>query len=90
MQRKDKGDAEPKKRKHDDLDTETSFADMNIDGFRWYDPSKKNVKKADKVQLTRKEKRAIMKAAILSMLPVIGIVTIAFAIIYLLASLWIA
>ena len=30
-----------KKKKQDDLDTETTFADMNIEGFSWYNPDKK-------------------------------------------------
>ena len=30
-----------KKRKEEDFDTETTFADMNVEGFSWYDPAKK-------------------------------------------------
>ena len=30
-----------KNKKQDDLDTTTTFADMNIEGFKWYDPSQK-------------------------------------------------
>ena len=66
--------------KQEELDTETTFADMNIDGFKWYDPSKKSAKKGEKIKLTRKEKWAITKAVMISMLPVFGIVCAMFAI----------
>ena len=32
------------KEKLEELDTETTFADMNVEGFKWYDPAKKKGK----------------------------------------------
>lgn len=79
------------KRKKDDLDTETSFTDMNIDGFSWYDPQKKKDRRENKsqVKLTGKEKRAMLKGAILAMLPLVGIVILVFGIVFLLAYIWV-
>ncbi len=78
------------KRKDDELDTETTFADMNIDGFRWYDPSrkKKGDKNQGKIKLSRKEYWSMVKGALLAMLPVFAIVVVAFVLIWLLAYLW--
>ena len=35
-----------KRKKRDDLDMETTVADMNVEGFSWYDPHRKNGKQA--------------------------------------------
>lgn len=81
--------AQTVKKKPDDLDTETTFADMNVDGFKWYDPSKK--KKGMKnvtTPVSRKEYWAMVRGAFLAALPfIIGIVAI-FGIVYLIAYLW--
>ena len=80
---------EKKEKPEEELDTQTTFADMNVEGFRWYDPSVKNGKTGDgKIQLTRKEKRAIFKAAVMAVIPVVGVVSIAFIVVYLLARIW--
>lgn len=77
------------KKKDDGLDTETSFADMNVEGFSWYDPSKKkNAIKKDKVKITKKEYRAMVKGAFLAMLPMICCILIAMLLMFLLAYLW--
>lgn len=80
------------KRKKEEIDTQTTFADMNVEGFRWYDPSKKNNNTEDnqkkRVDLTKKEKRAMIRGAYLAMLPFIGCVVLALCIIFLLAYLW--
>lgn len=82
MSKKDKQQNQP-------LDEETTFADMNVDGFRWYNPSKKSDDASkEPVHLTRKERRAIMKAGFVAVLPVVGIVAVAFTIVFLLAKLW--
>lgn len=79
------------KRKKDDLDTETSFTDMNVDGFSWYDPQRKKDRKENKssAKLTGKEKKAMLRGAILAMLPFICIVVLVFGIVFLLAYIWV-
>ena len=59
-----------KKKREEDFDTETTFADMNVDGFRWYNPNKSKSKHAP-VKVTRKEYWAMVKGAFLAMLPAI-------------------
>ena len=77
------------KKKPDELDTETTFADMNIDGFKWYDPAKKKkgMKKVN-TPVSRKEYWAMVRGAFVAVLPVIiGIVAI-FGVLYLITYLW--
>ena len=40
-----------KQKKQDDLDMETTFADMNVEGFSWYNPNKKAL--PEDMKLTR-------------------------------------
>ena len=83
--------SEKKKKEKAELDTETTFADMNVQGFSWYDPSRKNNGgKKEKIQLSRKEKRAIYKAYMQTFLPFIGILCAVFLLMFLLARLWLS
>ncbi len=75
-------------KKKDDLDTETSFADMNVDGFSWYDPHAKKRKNKEKIKLTRKEYWAMVAGAFQAMLPMILCIAAAMLIVFLLAYLW--
>ena len=74
----------------DELDTETTFADMNVDGFSWYDPSRKKNggKKAERIYLSREEKWAMFKAGVSVVLPfVIGVAGIGL-VLYAVMALW--
>ena len=71
-----------------ELDTETTFADMNVEGFSWYDPTLKNEKKQPVPQLTKKEQRALIKGAYKAMLPMLLCVLTGFALMFLLAYFW--
>jgi len=75
--------------KCDELDTETTFADMNVEGFSWYDPSRKTGGKKKPVgKLTKKEYWAMVRGAFSAMLPTIGIVVTVSLLMFLLAYLW--
>ena len=76
------------KKRKDDLDTETTFADMNVDGFRWYNPNMKRASSTQPVKVTRKEYWAMVKGAFLAMLPAMCCIVLAFIIVFLLAYLW--
>ena len=79
------------KKKPDDLDTETTFADMNIEGFKWYDPSKKKkgMKKVTN-SVSRKEYWAMVRGAFLAALPfMIGAIAI-FGFLYFIAYFWLS
>ena len=78
-----------KDKRKDDLDTETTFADMNVDGFRWYNPGLKT-RRSEPVRVTRKEYWAMVKGAFLAMLPAISCVVLSLLIVFLLAYLWLA
>lgn len=77
------------KKKPDDLDTETTFANMNVDGFRWYNKNKKeDVENKDKIKLSRKEYWAMVKGAFLAIAPFIVGIGLFFGIIYVLCYFW--
>lgn len=80
-----------KNKKPDTLDTETTFADMNVEGFSWYNPNLKkgnNGKRREK--LTRREYRQMVKGAFLAYLPVFLIVICVFGIMALIGWLWVS
>ena len=79
-----------KNKKDDGLDTETSFADMNVEGFAWYTPEDKSGKKEQKVKrnVSRKEYWQMVRGAFAAMLPGIAIFFIAMAIVGILLYLW--
>ena len=81
-----------KNKKQDDLDTETTFADMNVEGFSWYDPHKKNRSgmRPHKQKLTRKEYWQLVRAAFAAYAPIFLIVTLVFGIMALIGWLWIS
>ena len=80
----------PRKNKKDDLDMETSFADMNVEGFRWYDPyaKKNNGVKQVKQKISRKEYWAMVRGAFAAMLPMRGCIVLAMAAVVAIAYLW--
>ena len=80
-----------KKNKKDDLDTETTFADMNVEGFRWYNPhAKKNKdgKRPHRQHISRKEYWQLVKGAFAAYAPVFIIVICVFLLMGLLAYVW--
>lgn len=79
-----------KNKKDDNLDTQTSFADMNVEGFSWYTPEDKSGKKEQKVKrsVSRKEYWQMVRGAFAAMLPAIVIFFIAMAIVGILLYLW--
>ncbi len=77
-----------KKKKRDDLDTETTFADMNIEGFSWYNPDKKKNPKKPIGKVSKKEYWAMVRGAFSAMLPMIGCIIVGALLVFLLAYLW--
>ena len=80
-----------KNKKQDDLDTTTTFADMNIEGFKWYDPSQK--KKDDggnkvRQKISRREYWRMVRDAFAAFLPWLAIFLIGMGIVIALAYLW--
>ena len=80
-----------KNKKPDDLDMETTFADMNVEGFRWYNPNmKKGGKRPPRQKVTRKEYWQMVRGAFAAYLPMFVIVTLVFAIMALIGWLWVS
>ncbi len=73
-------------KREDDLDTDTTFADMNVEGFKWYDPDKKSGRKRRKVD--RKEYWAMVRGAFAAYLPAIVIIILVGLLMYCAAYLW--
>ena len=70
-----------------ELDMETTVADMNVEGFRWYDPSRKKGKR-EAVSLTKKEQRALLHGAIRALFPMIACILISALLMILFAYVW--
>ncbi len=66
---------------------ETTVADMNVEGFRWYDPKKK-AEKREVPKLTKKEQKALVRGAYRAMLPMVLCMLVAFGLMMALAWLW--
>lgn len=81
-----------RKNRKDDLDTETTFADMNVEGFKWYDPSLKkegeqDIKKVRR-KVSRKEYWQLVRGAFAAMLPFICILMLVMGILIAISYLW--
>lgn len=77
--------------KDDLLDTQTTIADMNVEGMPWYEPEKKGEGQASEIpQLSKRERRAMIRGMLLASLPLIGCMILAIALVYGLAYLWLS
>ena len=81
-----------KNKKDDDLDMQTSFADMNIEGFKWYDPSRKkgDGQKKVKRKVTRKEYWQMVRGAFAAFMPFFAVFLLALGVVIGLAYLWLS
>ncbi|MDE5666698.1 MAG: hypothetical protein K2I29_00460 [Clostridia bacterium] len=79
-----------KKKPDDDLDTTTSFADMNVDGFKWYNPNakKQDESRKNRQKVSRKEYWAMVRGAFAAIAPFIIISVLMFSFVFLLAYFW--
>ena len=74
--------------KRAELDTETTVADMNVEGFSWYNPALKNGKKRNVPKLTKKEQRAMIRGAFRAMIPMLLCMLAGGLLMVLLAYTW--
>ncbi len=78
-----------KNKKDDGLDTETTFADMNVEGFAWYNPSSKNKKdKKEKRKVSRKEYWQMVRGMFSAILLPLGIFIASMGVVAILLYLW--
>ncbi len=76
---------EEKQRKRDELDTETTFADMDVEGMRWHSKKKE---KPTKHKLEKGEFWVMVWGAFRAYLPIFFILGVVAGILYCLATLW--
>jgi hypothetical protein len=74
----------------DELDTQTTFVDMNVEGFRWYDPTKKHNNDMQKRKVTRKEYWQLVRGAFAAFLPYFLFFMCAMGILVVLAYFWLS
>lgn len=82
----------PRRNKKDDLDTETTFVNMNVDGFKWYDPElekhREEEKRTVKRPVPRREYWKMVRAAFAAALPYVCLFALAMGIMVLIAYIW--
>ena len=84
-----------KKKTKREIDTTTTFANMNVEGFKWYDPTlEKRLKEKEQgivqPKVTRKEYFQLVRGAYRALLPILlGIVAI-FGVLVGIAYLWLS
>ena len=76
-----------KKKRKDDLDTETTVANMNVEGFRWYNPHR-NTRREPIGKVTKKEYWAMVRGAFAAMLPMFACILAGGLFVVMLAYLW--
>ncbi len=75
----------------EELDTETTIADMNVEGMPWYKADKRGGgQNAEIPPLSRSEQRALVRGALLAALPLIGGLILVMALVFGLAYLWLS
>ena len=78
-----------KDKREEYIDDGRTIADMNVDGFSWFNKNKPKDPK-NQIILTRKERRAIFHAMVSKMIPIAIIALIAFTMSYFLIKLWLS
>lgn len=79
--------AKKQKKPRQELDTKTTVANMNVEGFDWFNPARKEGKNPPP-KLTKKEQRALIRGAYQAMLPMIICIIVVGLGMFLLAWLW--
>lgn len=81
-----------KSKKKEFVDDGRTIVDMNVDGFRWYVPAKTKRQKSELsgLNITKEERRAMMKGAFLAVLPVLFAALGVFTAIFLLTYAWLS
>lgn len=76
------------KKKREELDDQTTIADMNVEGFDWYNPQKKNPSHQSLGKISRKEYWAMVIGAFRAMWPLFALIVGIFLVMFLIAFIW--
>ena len=84
-----------KNKRDDELDTQTTIVDMNVDGFRWYNPTVKkqkteNKQKTVRHKVSRKEYWQMVRGMFAAVMPIVLIVLVVFGALIALAYWWLS
>ena len=79
---------EKKKRQKAELDMETTVADMNVEGFKWYNPQKKKNPKDKLDKITFKEYWAMVIGAFRAFWPILLMIILGFCLMIGIAYMW--
>ncbi len=89
MAKADKNEKKEKKKKQKaEIDMETTVADMNVEGFKWYNPQKKKKPKDSLGKITFKEYWAMVVGAFRAFWPMLLMIILGFGMMIALAYLW--
>lgn len=89
MAKADKKEKKEKKKKQKaELDMETTVADMNVEGFKWYNPHKKKKSEDSLGKITFKEHLAMVVGAFRAFWPVLLLILLGFGMMVGFAYLW--
>ena len=83
------------KKSKSELDTTTTFVNMNVEGFKWYDPTlEKRIKEKKNGEVHRKvgwkEYFQLVRAAYAALWPVLLCIVAIFGALVLIAYLWLS
>ncbi len=84
-----------KKKKKPELDTTTTFVNMNVEGFKWYDPTlEKRLEDKKKgivpPKISRREYWQMVRGAFAAAVPVILLIMLIFGLMVCFAYLWLS
>ena len=88
MAKTDKNEKKEKKKRNADIDMETTFADMNVEGFKWYNPHKKKNSKDSIGKITFKEFWAMVVGAFLAFWPTLLMIIPGVGMMVAIAYMW--
>ncbi len=88
MAKTDKNEKKEKKKQKAELDMETTVADMNLEGFKWYNPQKKKNPKDKIGKITFKEYWAMVIGAFRAFWPMLLMIILGFSLMIGIAYMW--
>lgn len=79
-----------KKKKVKYIDDGRTIANMNVEGMKWYVPEKYKRAKSELagLNITKAERRAMIKGALLAILPIVFVYIAVFFLIFLIIHFW--
>ena len=79
-----------KKKEREEIDMETTIADMNVDGFKWYNPNKKKNAQDSLGKITFKEYMAMIIGAFRAFWPLFLCIVCGMLLMMVFAYFWLA